>query len=305
MGNPLQTLINHLYRYPRAGLKQFGRFGGYFNYRRMIRQSRFMAKTSADLAPVQSFEDGLAIYFLTGKRYLYQTLFCITSLVKHTTAKFRFIIVDDGSFDQQFIARISLQLPGATIVTSAMIQENLSKRLPEHLYPYLHHKRKVYAHIKKLTDIHTIPGDSWKLVLDSDMLFWDEPAEMIEWLKSPDKPLHMVDCGESYGYSRKLMEDLCGRAVRPLINVGAIGLNPGAIDWNDVERWTKTLEEKEGKTYYLEQALSAMLIGDQASEVLDAGKYIVNPDNNSSGILHHYVDLSKAIYFMEKWQLVQ
>lgn len=263
-----------------------------------------MAERSSALPPVRSFPEGLTIYFLTGKRYLYQTLYCITSLVKHADTRFRFILVDDGSFDEALITRINRQLPGAAIVTAQMIADNLQEHLPPERYPFLNHKRGEYAHIKKLTDIHTIPGEPWKLVLDADMLFWEEPLEMLDWLRSPAMPLHMVDCGESYGYSKELMETLCGCSVRPLVNVGAIGLDTRSIDWDRLENWTRTLEQKEGRTYYLEQALSAMLIGDKDSVVLDAEKYIVNPGKTSAGILHHYVDLSKEHYFMEKWKQV-
>ena len=298
----LQHLVNFLYRHPKARLKRFKRFGGYLNYREINRYSEQMKLSSGDLPPVRSYAQGLSIYFLTGKKYLYQTLFCIQSLVKHSDEKFSFILVDDGSFNKGLISRIHRQLPGSTIITQEMIAQNLEKYLPERLYPYLHHKRKEYPHIKKLTDIHTIPDNPFKLVLDSDMLFWDEPKEIINWLKNPDRPLHMVDCDKSYGYSAELMEALCGARVRPLINVGAIGLNISQINWNHIEHWTKTLEEKEGKTYFLEQALSAMIIGNDNSVILNPGDYIVNPNEEAKGVLHHYVDLSKEFYFKRAWQ---
>ena len=264
-----------------------------------------MERASFNLPPVISSPEGLPIHFLTGKNYFYQTLFCIQSLTKFTKTKFRFILIDDGSFDVNLIKQIHLQLPEAEIVTRSMIEQNLKNSLPQHLYPYLHHKRKVYPHIKKLTDIHTIPGDSWKLVLDSDMLFWSDPEEIIAWLNNPDKPLHMVDCEESYGYSYNLMEDLSGCKIRPLINVGIIGLNTDKITWDQIEHWSKVLEESEGSSYYLEQALSAMIIGSADSVILNPKEYIVNPGtekiNNKSGVLHHYVDLSKEGYYKTSW----
>lgn len=302
----IQTIINFIYRYPKAKLGKFSRFGGYFAYRRMRNESRVMEKKSVKLAPVHSDTDGLPVYFLTGKKYLYQTLFCIQSLSKISDTKFMFILVDDGSFDNEIINRISLQLPGARTVTVAEINKNLSKRLPEARFPLLHYKRKVYPHIKKLTDIHTLEGSSWKLVLDSDMLFWNKPIEIEEWLKAPNRPIHMLDCQESYGYSYPLMESLCGCKVQSLINVGAIGLNSEAINWEKLENWIEQLEKSEGKTYYLEQALSAMLIGETTSTVLDKAKYVVNPPHKDAiddgQILHHYVDLSKLTYFTKSWR---
>lgn len=274
----------------------------------MMHGRELMEKASINLPPVTSHPDGLRIYFLTGKKYLYQTLFCIQSLSKVTGENLRFILADDGSFDEKIITRIHSQLPGAEIITKADIEKNLQEYLPEELYPILHKKRREYPHIKKLTDIHTLAGGQWKLVMDADMLFWNEPTAIINWLTRPDKPIYMQDCQNAYGYSAKLMELLCGKKIPDLLNVGVIGLNSENIDWTKLNQWVSALEEKEGTSYYLEQALTAMLIGETKATVLPANDYIVNPDNETinyrKGILHHYVDLSKEGYFKQAWKMV-
>lgn len=304
----IQSIINILYRYPKANLKKLARFGGYFAYRKMMHGQKLMMRASKNLRPVHSTADGLPVYFLTGKKYLYQTLFCIQSLVKVSQAPFKFILIDDGSFDDQLIEQINTQLPGAEIVTQQMINQNLNSALPQHLYPVLHHKRKVYPHIKKLTDVHTIPGADWKLVLDSDMMFWNNPSTLINWLQQPEKPIYMQDCQESYGYTRQLMEELCKNKVPKLLNVGTIGLNSSMINWDNMESWTKILEEKEGKSYYLEQALTAMLLANIKATILPPDAYVVNPDvcriEDHTEILHHYVDLSKKGYFNNAWKMI-
>lgn len=302
----IQSLINLLYRYPRAELKRVKKFGGYAGYLYMLYSSKLMKKAAPYLPPVNSYSDGLPVYFLTGERFLYQTLFCIQSLSKHSTEKFRYMLVDDGSLTDLHIQQINKQLPGAEIFTKAIIEQNIEKTFPQNSFPVLRHKRKVYPHIKKLTDIHTLPGNAWKLVLDSDMLFWNNPAAMIAWLKNPEKPMYMVDCTESYGYSQQLMEQLAGAAIPPLLNVGIIGLNSETINWETLENWVKVLEQKENATYFLEQALSAMLVAGNKSVVLTANDYIVNPDNenilNSTGTLQHYVDQSKKGYYTIAWR---
>lgn len=267
-----------------------------------------MELASVDLPPVHSYPDGLPVYFLTGEKFLYQTLFCIQSLSKHSPEKFKFILIDDGSFSDLIIKKINQQLPEAEIITKDVINQNLEKHLPETKYPMLRKKRREYPHIKKLIDIHTLGIEGWKLVLDSDMLFFHHPAAITTWLKNPDRPMHMIDCTESYGYSRQLMEQLCGAKIPSEANVGTIGLNSDAINWVDLENWVTVMEEQEGRSYYLEQALSAMLLAGQNCTVLDKETYIVNPDeraiSNESGILHHYVDLSKKGYYTEAWRKV-
>jgi len=273
----------------------------------MLRGSRQMKKASLILHPVTAVADRPAIYFLTGKNHLYQTIFCIQSLSKATEIKFSIFLVDDGSFDDHLIQTIHRLLPGSIIITQAIIEKNLNDILPQYLFGALHHKRKVYPHIKKLTDIHTLPG-TWKLVLDSDMLFWAQPKAIIDWFENPDKPIYMQDCQNSYGYSKQIMEKICGAKIPDLINVGVIGLNSASINWVKLNAWVQALERQEGASYYLEQALTAMLIGESEALVLPAHEYIVNPGielvRQKKGTLHHYVDLSKEPYFKTAWKLV-
>ena len=301
-----QKIINTLYRHPRAELKRIRKFGGYFAYRKMLYNGGLMEKVSALLPPVQSHSDGLNLYFLTGKKYLNQTLFCIWSLKKYCGENFNFILVDDGTFTDRLITQIHRQLPGSQIITGHDIEQTLTIKLPIEKFPNLWRKRVEYPHIKKLTDIHTLSCSRWKLVLDSDMLFWKDPAGLITWLKNPIKPLHLVDCEESYGYTRDLLESLTGSSIPRLLNVGVIGMDSLSINWEKLEIWIDVLEKKEGKSYYLEQALTAMLIGNIDCAVLDAAEYLVNPpDQNISagvGTLHHYVDTSKKGYYNFAWK---
>jgi len=304
----IQSIIDFFYRYPRSVIKRYKRFGGYSNYYSIMRQSRRMAKASLSLPPIYSCTDGLPIYFLTGKKYLYQTLFCIQSLVKTGVNNLNIILVDDGTFDFDIINRINRQLPGCTVITREIIDNNLDKIIPLKLYPVLHYKRKIYPHIKKLTDIHTIPGNPWKIVLDSDMLFWNKPQAIIDWLEKPEEPIYMLDCQNSYGYTKGLMEALSDATIPDLINVGVVGVNSKIINWDKLESWITVLEEKEGTSYYLEQALTAMLIGEVKSTILPADEYIVNPSTKAiegqEGKLHHYVDLSKEGYFKQAWKKI-
>lgn len=302
----IQKVIDHLYRYPLSNWKKIQRFGGYVKYCKMVLAKKQMEKASKSLSPILSYNDGYPIYFLTGKNFLYQTLFCSASLIKFSSEKFQFILVDDGSFNEELILRINRQMPGAEIITKEIINQNLNKILPEENFPYLNFKRKIYPHIKKLTDIHTIANNKYKLVLDSDMLFWSEPTEVINWLKKPDGALHMIDCDEAYGYSAELMQILCNYQIPKLVNVGAFGLQSNSIDWKNLEYWSKTLEEKEGASYFLEQALSAMIIANQNRVALNKKTYIVNPKNGEEEykVLGHYVDISKQQYILNAWKKV-
>lgn len=302
----IQSLINQLYRFPVSKWKTIQRFGGLMSYRKMLMGKQEMIKASAKLPPILSDEHGYSIYFLTGKNYLFQTFFCAFSLIQASNNSFQFILIDDGSFDELLKTKAKEQMPGVKIISKVEIADNLLAKLPIQDFPYLHRKREVYPHIKKLIDIHTMNDQGYKLVLDSDMLFWDEPIEILDWLRNPSGALHMVDCEESYGYNKDLMESLCEAKIPEMVNVGVLGLQSKTINWIALERWAKTLEETEGASYFLEQALSTMVIANQKRSILSTDDYLVNPNDGEERqkTLGHYVDLSKKQYFETAWKLL-
>jgi len=302
----IQFFINYFYRFPRSKWQNIERFGGLREYIILRKNKAQMIDKSFFLPEIRSYKEGLKIYILTGQQYLYQTLFCAYSLCKTTDEKIQFILVDDGSFNKKLINRINKQMPDVKMILKDEISQNLNNVIPRKQYPYLHHKRKVYPHIKKITDIHTIGDDDFKLVLDSDMLFWNNPIEMIKWLKNPHGCLHMLDTVESYGFDKQLMKFLCGSEIPELLNVGVFGMQSNTINWGDLENWSKNLEENSGPSYFLEQALSTMLAANRNRTILTKKDYVVNPDEDSPYFtdvkLHHYVDLSKKYYFNAAWK---
>jgi hypothetical protein len=164
-----------------------------------------------------------------------------------------------------------------------------------------------YPNIRKLIDVH-IGNAGWRLVLDSDLLFFRRPTFLLEWLGRPDRPLHAVDIETSYGYSRPLLVSLSGAPLAELVNVGLTGLRSDLIDWDRIEFWCKRLIDAEGPHYYLEQALIAMMLAGGACAVAPAEDYVTLPlqpeASECRAVMHHYVAESKRWYFQRNWRYV-
>lgn len=295
-----------LYYKPRGWLKKIIR-NGLFNSVSIEKGRKAMVKASAALKINEPASNAAEVYFLTGKKFWPLTAFCMYSLSKQSGNKLRSIFIDDGSLDDVLIQTMRLQFPGCIIKTSAQIEADIKTYLPVSKYPVINKKRAIYPHIKKLTDVHA-GSKGWKLVLDSDMLFFKYPAKMLKWLESPEQPFFLYDPIYSYHYSLKLMEQFAGNTIIPNLNVGAIGLKSESIDWDKLETWIAQLEEKEGTNYLLEQALSAMLVAGDEPIIADKKDYIVMPERNEvehpSATLHHYVAGSKEWYYKKAWQQV-
>lgn len=245
----------------------------------------------------------LSVYFLTGQRFWHQSAFCAWSLQASTGRKIKPHFFDDGSLSQVQRARLSALFPEAVHYGRSDCLLRLESALPRADFPYLHELWHSYPNIRKLIDPHLL-GGRWKLVLDSDMLFFSEPSELLQWLDHPQQALHMVDAVQSYGYPSAALEALSGAPLPERVNVGVTGLDSAALDFAELERWCATLIGRYGKHYFLEQALIAAWVGRSGAQVLPAERYRLLAGGDCApglGCMDHYVAGAKPVYFGQAW----
>lgn len=306
---PGQLLLK-FYHTPVGRIRDSLRNGGPFVERETERQRLEMEAAAATLPPLPA-RPGAArveLHLLTGRRFWYQTAFCLHSFARQSGADLRAHIYDDGSFDDALRARLTQLGPGLVFHSAAEIRARLDDLLPVGKFPVLRERWRNYPNIRKLTDPH-LGSTGWKLVIDSDLLFFRRPGFLLDWCAAPpDRPLHAVDCEENYGYSRSLMEKLAGAPLPPLVNVGLCGLHSESLNWTELEAWCAELIAREKTSYYLEQALVAMLVARaQPCAVAPAADYVTKPDRCEGtapqAVMHHYVAEAKRWYFRHGWRL--
>lgn len=304
----LGKIVYHIYYRPIGVFSRVKKIG-ILNYlitdgarRKMVSAANLLKEIDKPDLPVYN------VYILTGKKYWYQTAFCLYSLQKVSESiQFNAILVDDGSFDAKLIRQIKSQFPNIKLQRADETEKRLKEYLPVDRYPALRRKRESYPHIRKLTDIHAGQA-GWKMVLDSDMLFFREPKLLERWLQKPTVAFFLEDPYYAYHYTAELMTELAGKPISVNLNVGMVGLESESIDWDNLESWIVKLEASQGSNYLLEQALSAMIVAGKPLLVAPKNEYIVLPGEEEtkapSAVLHHYVAESKEWYFKNAWQLI-
>ena len=299
-------LAYHLYHRPKSFVREWFSQGGPLQRRLTEVGRREMARAALQLPILSSSQaQPFEVHVLTGRRFWYQTTFCLWSLSRHAGRRLTPTIHDDGTLREEDLLALRRLFPDLRHVAIAETISRLDRCLPSSRFPVLRDRWQKYPNIRKLIDVH-LASDGWKLVLDSDMLFFHEPAFVVDWLDRPTRPLHAVDVKTSYGYSRSLLDDLAGVAVADLVNVGLCGLNSSELDWVTLERWCATLHAREGTSYFLEQALVAMLVAGRDCAVAPVSDYVTFPSPSEAvqcnAVLHHYVADSKRWYFQHSWR---
>jgi len=304
----LGRLALALWHRPLARLRDSWRNGGPLVESETRRQHAEMMLAAGELPPlpVRPGAPRVTLHLLTGRGFRDQTAFCLHSFAQQSEAGVNAAIYDDGTFDALLRAQLARLGPGLTFHSAGSIRERLDSLLPEARFPVLRERWRNYPNIRKLTDPH-LGSTGWKLVIDSDLLFFRRPGFLLDWLAAPDRPLHAVDCEESYGYSRALLERLAGAPIPPLVNVGLCGLHSESLNWAELESWCAELIAAEKTSYYLEQALVAMLVARaQPCAVAPAADYVTKPGRSEglapTAVMHHYVAESKRWYYRTGWR---
>lgn len=294
-------IVYLLYHYPR----QLWRDGWRWHFE-ASRGRKGLAEAVSRLEPeVEPAGEPVRLHYLTGKRYVPLTSIALVSAQRTFGRPIAPVLVDDGTLDSADHAAFLRLFPRAVVQTADETAARLDARLPASRFPFLRKIRLGYLHLRKLTDVHVGASGS-RVVLDSDVFFLHRPEAVLA-AADAGRPFFMQDCQSSYGAPVETLTALAGRSVHPTLNVGLYQLDSDKIDWDFAEACARQLIHRHGFSYYLEQALTAVLLARQDAGPLPRD-YLVypTPDQARAGreTAYHYVDRAYLLLYRYGWRQV-
>lgn len=293
------------------------RFGGKRNFGLILEAEQEMKKNALEKLTIQSdFNDRgkFRLNFLTGDKFIHQTLFCTYSFFKflnNTESKdFAVTYFSDGTLSDKTIGLLQGKFPQITVVTLEKSLALANRDLPETHYPFLRNKVADIPLFKKLVFPH-LNSNGMSTFFDSDMLFLKRPDEFLNWLyrhwAEEDATFGITDVERSYGYKEDEILSMWPAKVKNNINSGMYSIHSANLDWRQIEQLVAGFETKFGSQYYLEQLITAIMLEKKGKLFLaPPASYIVYPTggqvDRQEGTLHHYVNESKEFYFKTGWK---
>lgn len=306
----LGRIAYHGFHRPASWLRDLYLDGGPWQRRRTAQGRMEMEAAAQHLPLLPAPPEGAApvtLHLLTGRRFWYQTAFCLWTFARAAQRPLAPVILDDGSLAAEFSDPLRRLFPAARILSTAEIESRLDTHLPTARFPSLRARRLAYPHLRKLIDPH-VGVTGWRILIDSDLLFFRRPSVLLDWHDRPEIPLRAEDIGNAYGYPLELLTELAGRPVTERINCGLLGLRSETIDWERLDYWCRILLERGGPQYYQEQALVALLLAGRDCVVPPLSDYVILPQPPEAlvcrAVMHHYVAESKRWYFQHGWRHV-
>jgi hypothetical protein len=164
--------------------------------------------------------------------------------------------------------------------------------------------------LRKMTD--AMAGQSgYRLVFDSDMLFWAAPTELVT-RASANQPLYLADLtDDGYTMSRADILRHLGHPAAKGVNGGLVALAAHRIDWELMEKACALLWESLGDRRLVEQTLWAIALAGQEAAPLDPVAYrlLIDPKmwqraraEAKSPPLLHYAWHARLPYAATEWR---
>jgi hypothetical protein len=243
----------------------------------------------------------LEIHILCYWRDYLQAVWALKTFYRFARVDSPLVVHIDGFITRRMRRVFTRHFPGARIVgqdesdkiaVPLLAKRGLIRTLSERT-------RNVF--VRKMLDFNLLARGRKILVLDSDILFFGRPTDLLDATLEGSDALFMRDCSYSYTAPLGVIERIVGTPVIPYLNAGLGILNPAALDLETIEDCLQHSEVVEGDPTFLEQTLYA--VGLRRSRVSHLPpSYLLSMDSGQGfrGLLaRHYAGDSRELMTTE------
>lgn len=251
-----------------------------------------------DTPPITDLDDDVCeIHVLTSSDDFLNLLWALKSFYRASGRRYPLCIHDDGSLDAEHAALLTDHFPDARVIERGRADVEVLPTLEE--YPRAHAFRAENHLAPKLFDfVHYLRGDHMML-LDSDVLFFEEPTELLRRIEDPDYTTNTVNADVDTAYTVSLddVEDEFGfRPVKRFNSgLGLIHRDSLRLDWIDA---FLGLPDARSHFWRIEQTMFALCSCRYGVELLPE-RYDVFLDPGIRGPVRHYVGAVRHLMYKE------
>jgi lipopolysaccharide biosynthesis glycosyltransferase len=236
------------------------------------------------------------VHILTCHRDLLDALWCLKTFCFFSDTRPAIAIHDDGSLVASDFETLLQHFPGCRIIRRADADVELTEFLSANPHCLRFRRRKDFYCALKLFDAFYFARADKLLLLDSDLLFFRRPVELLQHIAA-DRPFFQRDYQDAYVLPRNALETTLGMAINPMVNAGLMFLRRRHYSDNIelIEHYFATATTNRDVNRH-EQTLHAMLLSKYGAAPLGDAYQISNQAAiTDRTIAHHSVsDGSRA-----------
>lgn len=152
---------------------------------------------------------------------------------------FPITVCDDGTLTKNDISILKKNVRGIKIISNKIANVVVQKKL--RTYPYSSELRKKIVYMRKKIDFPLLARKERVLILDSDLLFFKKPTEILKWMNNRAKKttIFISDCRDSYILSNIETSVLFKTKMISRLNSGIIGFHRQIMSLKKIEAFSK------------------------------------------------------------------
>ncbi len=249
--------------------------------------------------PVVGLDDGRCeIHVLTSQQDWLNLLWALKSFYHFSDRKYLLAIHDDGTLDDEAVAAIERLFPDARLIRRDQADAEVLPTLAGH--PRCLEFRKTNHLSPKLFDFrHYLRADRM-LLLDSDVLFFAEPTELLLRIEDPQYGFNSVnaDVRSAYTVDASAVKERCGVELIERFNSGLGVIHRDSLELDWIEEFL-SLPDVTSRVWLIEQTLFA-LCSSRYGVALLPDEYLISLNSGTDGCTaKHYVGAVRHLMYGE------
>lgn len=236
------------------------------------------------------------IHVMTSKDDWLNLLWALKSFYWASRRHYALCIHDDGTLRSEDVATLRTHFPEARLIERKAANERLKAGLAS--YPRCWQFRETNLLAPKVFDFPAYLEADRMLLLDSDVLFFEEPTELLRRIEDPSYRLNCfnADVESSYTVDESVVREEGGFGLQPRINSGLALVHRESLKYEWVEEFLGYSGLLGGHFWRIEQTIYALcssrfgveLLPDEYAVRLDAG-IGASPSRHYVGAIRHWM----------------
>lgn len=203
-------------------------------------------------------EESVSVHMLVSEKTWHAGLLAIASFEFHTGRQWEICLHDDGSISPESREKILRFVPGIRFITRREADQQTGEFLAGH--PRCLSNRSRHNLFLKFFDTMAYVRKRRFIVLDSDVIFFRPPAELLAWVDTgAETCLYNEDTREKYCISREEIEKSLPVTLLPRFNSGLVLMQKEAMSLDLAERLIQPFENSAYAPQFFEQTLYALM----------------------------------------------
>jgi len=261
----------------------------------MARARAQMLPRILNARPIQAGDGPVEVHMLLHHQRILEGIWALYSFAHFSQAGCQIFVHSDGSLTEADTRQLQQVLPGAHVIERPEADQRVEGRLRELGLSRSLQFRDSLVFALKLFDPFFFGDHSSFVLLDSDVLFFRRPTEVIAELIDPDSleplSLYSPDNGFRYCLSAETLQEVLGQQCIVNFNPGVLRARRAVLDLAFVEDCLQRAEFWGSGTrphYYAELTLWAMQLTNAGAHQLPPTYAITPPLDGLPPVSGHY-----------------